>query len=159
MSPFLHHWACVFFFFLIFLLVFLTYMWHYFLKILFYFVEKQKGANRSLQRTAMITASHAYLVTRSKNIKKWHVFSGSPVLLQGKSVKETVTPLIKSIVGQPCKSNQLGGQITMLCSKTKKKEWQGLSRWEQFQIGLGTIQRWHFWNMLQPVINMYVRLD
>lgn len=44
----------------------------------FNFIEKQKGANRSLQRTAMITASHAYLVTRSKNIKKMACFQWQP---------------------------------------------------------------------------------
>lgn len=110
-------------------IIFDLWKWHYFLKIIvFYFIEKQKGANRSLQRTAMITASHAYLVTRSKNIKKkkkWHVFSGSPIRLQRKSVKATLTPLIKSIAGQPCRSNHLGGQITMLCSRNKKERMAG----------------------------------
>lgn len=128
MSPLLHHWACLFFLF-DFLKLFLTYESGITsLKLLFYFIEKQKGANRSLQRTAMITASHAYLVTRSKNIKKkkkWHVFSGSPVRLQRKSVKATLTPLIKSIAGQPCRSNHLGGQITMLCSRNKKERMAG----------------------------------
>lgn len=113
-------------------------------------------------RTAMTTASHAYLVTRSKTIKNGMFSVATPYFSKKAQCKKQLSldgcrrPISK-VRGYHVKRPMSHGNLK---KRTEiSLSWVGLSRMGVTPNWFGKIQRWHFWNMLQPVINMCVRLD
>lgn len=96
---------------------------------------------------------------KEQECKKWHVFSGNPILLQRGNCKWF--PSMAAIF----QSDQFSNSHTVMpmghdVSQGYISCFVGLSwRMGATPNPLGKIQRWHFWNMLQLVINMCVRLD
>lgn len=120
-----------------------------------------ENKKKTWAQTAMITASHAYLVTRSKNIKNGMFSVATPYFSKKAQCKwlslDGCHLPISKVRGYHAKRPMSRG------IKKEKKEISlslvGLSRMGVTPNWFGKIQRWHFWNMLQPVINMCVRLD
>lgn len=105
----------------------------------------------------MITASHAYLVTRRR--KKCMFSVATPYFSEGETANgfPSVAAIFQS---DQFSSNHTERPMGHDVSQGKWSCFVGLSsRMGVTPNQLGKIRRWHFWNMLQLVINMCVRLD